>query len=278
MKNIAWLITCALSTLMVLPQISYAQEITLALKSPPTAVTIDGKNKEWGDKLAYHDTENNLYYTISNDKENLYLVIKTNDPKQQNSIILTGVTFSIDTKGRKKKSYSVTFPQKLTPLTNIPLNTSEQKQAFASKTNGTRKITVSGFKKDVDETEFYPGNGYRIETALNFDENGYLIYEEAIPLYLFHAEGADSEWSYSIKLNEVTSRLPARSQITLGNFVGASAVAATPAGDTPPPTSSGGRGGGRNSSGGSGMSGMSSQAEAEIIKASEFWGKFSLSK
>ncbi len=278
MKNISWLITCALSTLMVSPQLSYAQEITLALKSPATAVTIDGKNTEWGENLAYHNTDNNIHYTISNDKENLYLVIKTNDAKLQNNIILAGVTFSIDTKGRNKKVYSITFPEKLVPLTNIPLNTPEQKRAFASKTNGTRKIGIKGFKKDVDENELYPGNGYRIQTALNFDDNGYLIYEEAIPLYLFHAEGADSGWSYNIMLNAVTGRLPENGQITLGNYTVQGAIVAVPAGSGPPSSSSA-RGGGRNSSATAAVvSSMGQMPEVEIIKASDFWGKFSLAK
>ncbi len=278
MKNIAWLVTCALCIPMVLPQPSYAQETTLALKSPATAVTIDGKNTEWGENLAYHNAENNIHYTISNDKENLYLVIKTNDTKQQNNIILAGVTFSIDTKGRKKKGYAVTFPEKLVPLTNIPLNTPEQKRVAVSKINGTRKIGIHGFKKDVDEDEIYPGNSYKIQTALNFDANGYLIYEAAIPLYLFHADGPDSEWSYNIMLNAVTGRLPANGQMTVGDVTVTGAVVAVPAGSGPPSSSSG-RGGSRNSSASaSAASGMSQIPEVEILKGSDFWGKFSLTK
>lgn len=280
MKNIAWLITCALSAPIVLPQLSYAQETTLALKSPPTEVKIDGKNTEWGEDLAYHNSDNNIHYTISNDKENLYLVIKTNDEKQQNNIIFGGVTFSIDTKGRKKKAYTVTFPEKLVPLTNIPLNTPEQKRASASKINGNRKIGIKGFKKDIDEDELYPGNGYRIQTALNFDNNGYLIYEEAIPLYLFHADGQDnSEWSYNIMLDAVTGRLPENGQITLGNYTVQGAVVAVPAGSGPPSSSSA-RGGGRNSSAAASaaISSIGQMPEVEILKGSDFWGKFSLAK
>lgn len=278
MKNIARIITCALSAPIILSQFSYAQETTLALKPPPAAVTIDGKNTEWGDNLAYHNTENNIHYAISNDKEYLYLVIKTNDEKQLNNILFGGVTFSIDTKGRKKKAYSVTFPQKLAPLTNVPLNTPEQKRAFATKTNGSRKISVNGFKKDVDENELYPGNAYRIQTALNFDDKGYLIYEEAIPLYLFHAEGQDnSEWSYNIMLNAVVGRLPENGQITLGNFTVQGALVAVPAGSGPPSSSSSKVS--RNSSASATATNTIGQMpEVELTKAIEFWGKLSLSK
>jgi hypothetical protein len=120
MKNtFAYLMYCTVLILICIT--GKAQSI--ALKAPPTKIVIDGKNEEWGNDLAYHDTENNIHYTISNDKEYLYLVIKANDEKQLNNILFGGVTFSIDTKGRKKKAYSVTFPQKLAPLTNVPLNT-----------------------------------------------------------------------------------------------------------------------------------------------------------
>ncbi len=275
MRNtVAHLMCC--TGLMLICVTGKAQSI--ALKTPSTNIVVDGYNKEWGDNLAYHDTENNIHYTISNDKEYVYLFIKTNDEKQLNNILFGGITFSIDTKGRKKKAYSVTFPQKLAPLTNVPLNTPEQKRAFASKTNGSRKIVVDGFKKDVDENELYPGNAYRIQTALNFDEKGYLIYEEAIPLYLFHAEGQDnSEWSYNIMLNAVVGRLPENGQITLGNFTVQGTLVAVPAGSGPPSSSSS-RGGSRNSSGSAPATNVGQMPEVELTKASDFWGKFTLAK
>jgi hypothetical protein len=93
---------------------------------------------------------------------------------------------------------------------------------------------------------------------------------------LFHAEGQDnSEWSYNIMLNAVVGRLPENGQITLGNFTVQGALVAVPAGSGPPSSSSSKVS--RNSSAPA-ANNIGQMPEVELIKASEFWGKFTLAK
>lgn len=265
----------AICVQLLLSGICYAQENALALKAPTTTVTIDGVNKEWGDDMVNYNADKNLHYTISNDKDNLYLVIKTNDKRQLNNILLSGITFSIDTKGRKKSTYAVTFPVKDHVTTNNSyFETLVEKRTMALATK-LRKTGVKGFK-DIDEDEIYAGNIYKIQTALNFDDNGYLVYEEAIPLALFKAEElANNEWAYNIKLNAVSALLPANGQTTVGNVTVTSAIVAVPAGSGPPSSIAN-----RNSM----QANINSIAqnmgprEAEVVKAIDFWGKFTLAK
>ncbi|RZA04018.1 MAG: hypothetical protein EOP47_00440 [Sphingobacteriaceae bacterium] len=277
MRNtLATLICC--TGLMLICITGRAQTITL--KAPPANIVIDGNNKEWGD-MSYHNSDNNLHYTISNDKDNLYLVIKTNDERQLNNILLSGVTFSIDTKGRKKTTYEVTFPVKgLLSTKNSSFKTLEEKRVVAKATQ-LRKIAIDGFK-DIDEDQLHIANTYKIQTALNFDDNGYLIYEEAIPLALFKAEGlANSEWAYNIKLNAVTTIMLPNSQATIGNVTVKTAVVAVPAGSGPP-TSASIQAAMNNSSYSANAASSAFNnipaREVEIVKASDFWGKFSLAK
>lgn len=274
-------LVCAASLLLISTKISLAQEQALALKAPTTVVTIDGNNKEWGNELAYYNADKNIRYTVSNDKDYLYLVVKTNDERQLNNILLSGVTFSIDTKGRKKKTYSVTFPvQEMSITNNTTFKTLEEKRNVAKFTK-SRKIQVSGFK-DINEDVLYTGNIYKIQTALNFDDNGFLVYEEAIPLSLFHGEElVNNEWAYNIKLNAVIALLQPNGQTSVGNITISSAIVAVPAGSGPP-SSSAVQSAMRNSSysanaASSAISNISPQ-NVEIVKASEFWGKFSLAK
>ena len=41
----------------------------------PINVKIDGKLNEWGDKLQAYNTSTDIFYTISNDDDNLYLAV-----------------------------------------------------------------------------------------------------------------------------------------------------------------------------------------------------------
>jgi hypothetical protein len=254
---------------------------SLALKTSPTNIAIDGNNKEWGNDLEYYNTTKNIHYTISNDKEKLYLVIKTNDASQLTNILLSGVTFSIDTKGRKKRTQTVTFPvQEIAITESVPLNTLEQKRELAKSTR-LKKIEVKGFK-DIDEGQMYNGNPYKIQTAVNVDDNGYLIYEEAIPLALFQADELANEWAYNIKLNPVTARLQPNSQTTVGTATVSSVIVAVPAGSGPP-SNAAVKAATRNNS--YTQNNMASSAamniparDVEIARASDFWGKFSLAK
>ena len=274
-------IVCAIGMQLLLSGICYAQDAIPALKAPAITVTIDGINKEWGDELAYYNADRKIHYTISNDKDNLYLVIKTNDERQLNNILLSGVTFAIDTKGRKKSTYAVTFPVKdFATTNNSSFKTLVEKRTMSTATR-LRKTGVKGFK-DINEDEIYAGNVYKILTALNFDDNGYLIYEEAIPLALFKAEElASNEWAYNIKLNAVSARLPANGETSVGNVTVRTAIVAVPAGSGPP-SSTAVRSAMQNSSSMQGnlnsMAENMAPREVEIVKASDFWGKFTLAK
>jgi len=284
MKRSSLLLISAVS-LQLLSGITYAQETAITLKSPTNTVSIDGDNKEWGDNLAYYNADQNIHYTISNDKDNLYLVIKTNDERQITSILLSGVTFSIDTKDRKKRTYSVTFPVQDRAITNhTTLKTIEEKRAAAKYTK-LRKIEAKGFKDVVDDA-FYAGNPYKIQPALNFDANGFLVYEEAIPLSLFHAEELmNNEWVYNVRLNAVTATLLPNGQTSVGTLTITSAIVAVPAGSSPPSStavstavSKVNRNSSSTQANQNSIAGNTAPQEVEIIKDSNFWGKFKLAQ
>ncbi|MDB4925713.1 hypothetical protein [Mucilaginibacter sp.] len=207
MKTTCSYLICAAAVQLFTISICNAQ--TLTLNSAPAGVVIDGNGKEWGDKMAYTDAKTKIDYTLTNDKDNLYLVVRTKDATQQSSILGAGITLSIDTKGKKKSSYVVTFPSSPTdrdqsrymdmPPPRVQGNT-EMSAKFG-------KIHVEGFK-DISEEELLVVNPYNILIAMGYDAaSGYLTYEEAIPLALFHAgDLATKEWAFNIKLNPVQGK------------------------------------------------------------------------
>jgi hypothetical protein len=256
---------CAVGMQIISVSAVFAQETAIALKSPSTAITIDGNNKEWGDSLAYYNADSKINYAIANDKENIYLVIKTNDLAKQNYILSSGVTFSIDTKGRSKKSgFAVTFPEAGQEAMKRSATLEENKLRLGLLT--FRKIGVKGFK-DIDDDEIALSNALGIQIAIGFDDKGYMTYEEAIPLDLFHAgELAKGEWTFNVKLNP-----PAKPQMpSMGSEISTAGL---------PGFASAGKGSGKAARvSPAGSRSKPNPGETEEQKPIDFWGRLKLAQ
>src|SRR3978361_131259 len=97
---------------LVLNTVCYAQNKPLQnqLQPPPPNIVIDGDVKEWGDSLRYYNKDKQLNYALANDQDNLYMAIRINDRSEQIRVLKAGLTLSVDTRGKKKESFSITFP------------------------------------------------------------------------------------------------------------------------------------------------------------------------
>jgi YD repeat-containing protein len=261
-KNYFYLL-CTATTQLLAAGICSAQSTTLALKAPLTAIVVDGNAQEWGDSLSYYNPEKKVHYTIANDKDNLYLVVKTKDPMQQDNILNAGITFSIDTKGRKKSAYSTTFPEAGGSTGGV--GKSIEEKTLLARFTKVKKIGVNGFK-DVSEDEIATTNDYGIHIAMDYDQQGNLIYEEAIPLALFHAgDLAKNEWSFNIKINGMEAG-------DTGNS------AATSADMAPSSIGRGGRGGSNAGRTPAFKPIETTGPKSQSTQSIDFWGKFTLSK
>ena len=182
---------------------------TMNLKPAPAVITIDGNAREWGD-MPYTNDNGRISYTLSNDKDNLYLVIKTKDTVLQGDILGSGITFSIDRNGKK----STTFPaNQLKDKSGYLYLNPTQVQIKAALTK-YRKIAVEGFPAIADE-QLSTANLYGIQIAMGYDDAGYLVYEEAIPLTLFQADDpANKEWAFTVKINGLESKQIAYNFVT----------------------------------------------------------------
>ena len=251
------------------------------LLPPPKNIAIDGDIKEWGDSLRYYNTEKQINYAIANDKDNLYVAVRIEDRREQNKILKAGITFSIDPKGKKKETYSITFPLNVaggTPAINIKNDdngqiTQQERDDLAQERLTTlRGIKVEGFK-DVEGDMITTSNTYGFKTAVNYDDAGYLVCEASIPLSFFHVSDlTKDEWAFNIKINGVKRPTPADSDMQQQNQQ----------------SGRGGRGGGgmggmggggRHGGGGKGgnHSGLG-EDQTEMYKSTDFWEKYYLAK
>lgn len=78
----------------------------------PEQMRADGKDKEWKDSFLAHNKRTNIFYTLCNDDHNLYLVIKSDRVENNSKILGGGISFSVNTEGKKKEkeSITVTYP------------------------------------------------------------------------------------------------------------------------------------------------------------------------
>lgn len=265
------------------------------LSRPPAQVIVDGDLKDWGDSLRYYNEEKKLYYTLANDQENLYLAVRFNDRTEQERVVRAGLTLGINTKGKKKDVYSITFPvADASSMEDMKSRMSEMQDQMANgpgpadreemrraRLTKLRNIKVTGFK-DVENEIITTSNTYGFKTALDYDADGNLVYEAAIPLKFFDANDiAKSEWAFDIKINGLTR--PSSGGPDGGGQNGSmGGMGGGRGGRGGMGGGMGGMGGGRGGMGGGrgGMGGgMAGGADRSVLSKSEdFWTKYSLSK
>jgi YD repeat-containing protein len=280
-------IPCLLSVTIVLCafiNLGFAQGgKTLTLTGPPKNIAIDGDIKEWGDSLRYYNTQNAINYAIANTKDTLYMAIRVNDRSQQTRILKAGITFSIDPKGKKKEAYSITFPLNVQGSAALPdlktadvpgdITKQDREELMRERLTTLRGIKVTGFK-DIEGEMITTSNTYGFQTAVNYDQNGYLVCEAAIPLSYFHMDDlTKNEWSFNFRINGI-ARPQGRGEEPEGSAGGDKRGGMNGGG-----MSGGGRGGrgGRGSKSGN-REAFGSAGQQEIFKSEDFWEKFYLAK
>jgi len=230
------------------------------------------------DDLFFFNFVHRLHFYCVNLFQDKSLVLKTPDMRQQANILSWGVTLGIDTKGRKKSSYNVTFPfQEADSPEPLGDNTDKEKKYEASLTK-LKRIKADGFK-DVENDVFTLQNTYGFRVAIDYDTHGELVYEEVIPLSLFHAdELKKNEWAFNIKINgpQPIAKKEGEgddAQQGMGGRGGGHRGGGGGGGGRGGAGAGGFGGGGR---GGHGNQGGGDQGSGGAPKSVDFWSKFTL--
>jgi len=183
----------------------------------PANIKIDGKATEWDDKFQAYNKATDIYYTLSNDNENLYLTVQAQYYDFVDKIIRGGITFSINHSINKKddKQVTVTYPVlrdadmsavsnslagKKFPKANGDADTPEKIDELNQLFNAKAKmIAITGVAAFPDnEVSAFNTEGLKAVSKFNLKIN--YTYELAIPLkYLELPAGM---FSYHIKVNE----------------------------------------------------------------------------
>jgi len=188
----------------------------------PVNIKIDGKTNEWGDSFKAYNTNTEVFYTIANDDDNLYLVIQATNADVINKMARGGITFTINHGTGKSDADPVTiyFPalsdkDKVVigqSVSKKPTETHDgaiiQKQtdsliAITNKLFATRSklIKVKGIKS-ITDTLLSIYNEQNIEEKAFVNSKRACTFELAIPLkYLPVSLANPKPFAYNITIN-----------------------------------------------------------------------------
>jgi hypothetical protein len=171
----------------------------IELKLAPSNIAIDGNLTEWGDGFHLSDKNGSFSYLISNDHNNLYLVLKTKDTVCQGNILGSGITFAIST-NNPKITQKITFPLQGKDDPSEYMDLDNEQVAMKATLTRYKRIGVQNVKS-IKAEQLTTTNPYGLKVAVSNTDDGYLTYEEAIPLSLLFPEGIGGKCAYSITVN-----------------------------------------------------------------------------
>lgn len=208
---------CILSIQFLFILHSSAQTKTNAntLQIPPANIKVDGNLKDWGDSLRYYTADRKINYALANNKDYLYVAVRLTDRLDQIRFLNAGLTLGIVTKGKKSGTYAMTFPATDPNATSHSglllmhkadgsvITSDDRDELLSAKLTRLRNIKVTGFK-DIDEDMITTTNTYGFKVDMDYDANGALVYEAAIPLKLLGDNQADKDaWAFNFKINGI---------------------------------------------------------------------------
>lgn len=181
----------------------------------PANVKIDGKTTEWGDKFQAYNKATELFYTIANDNENLYLTVQATESLIARKIIAGGLTLTISSADKTKNAekVNITYPVfdgKNPPNISLKKNTDdldqleydiyiyELNEAFVKK---SKEIKLTGISA-INDTLISVYNNHKIKAMGAFNDKKHYTYELALPLKLIKPViGTQPGFTYTITLN-----------------------------------------------------------------------------
>lgn len=155
----------------------------------------NGNGEDWIEGM-YYDSESGIMYGLTNNQENLYVKMKFTNNILQQKVVRTGLTFWIDTLGKKNKQLGLTFPVKSSA--KIPAPDGRMARNQNSMRNPQRQIDTTIFNSKYREGMqtiqlvnyfgegrvdlLYNKNEEGINAILRMDEENMLYYEAEISL------------------------------------------------------------------------------------------------
>jgi hypothetical protein len=165
-------------------------------------LTIDGSDNDWKKPLPGYSSSEKLSYALSNDGANLYILLSTKDPQEQQKIIQGGMTVWINTKADKNIGDAVGIGYPLDTRNDRDRNLMEEAQPDRyqhkpARLEDRKDYALYGFVRDsIGNFTYGDDNPQGVRMRMDFSNTGELIYEASIPLAaLFPAHNPSSSYA-----------------------------------------------------------------------------------
>jgi hypothetical protein len=194
--------------------VSHAQNLpkvqTTGIKAP-VDVKIDGKPTEWPQFEAYNNATE-FYYTLSNDNNNLYLVVQATHHSVIQKIILGGITLSLKSTEKTSKipPVEITYPDVPVPYesnvsyilrTNKKLSEKQLSDLNKQISGHIKEIPLNG-AKGIDNGKISIYNDLGIMGNILIDDKKVYTCELVLPLkYIAQVIDADGKFNYRMQVN-----------------------------------------------------------------------------
>ena len=186
----------------------------------PAFFKIDGNAKEWNNTFQAYNKNTNIYSTLANDAQSLYVIVQARESIIIKKIIGGGITFTICTSGSRADAnpFAVTFPviapsfqasifstiNELKDQRDAQKIDSLVRTANAKITKEGKLIGVKGFR-EIADSFISPYNRSGIRTVTNLGSDGLLTCEFLVPLKLLGIQVTEArKLAYNIMLNSPT--------------------------------------------------------------------------
>jgi len=296
MNSLKTIITIAASIALSVFSLSAQAQKTVQESAvwAPDNIKADGKLNEWGDNLQAFNKATQVYYTMANDNQNLYIAMRSANQNAANKIVAGGLNLTINAAGKKsdKDAVVIVFPtpniaslsNRVAPAVRQPGETGRpqvdneliaeiQKAAIEA----AKEIRQHGIK-EIADTSLSIYNQYGIKAGISYDAKGNLLYELVVPLKYLHLTDGTA-FAYNIKVNGIGGDTTPRGGVG-GGFIGTPPVVEQPNINRNATNFNAGSGG----SGGAFTSGPGSSRPADMIdlqdmmNSTDFWGKYTPAK
>ena len=207
---------------MMIAAVTSAQSLPNVQKESvrsPRNIKVDGKTTEWNNKFQAYNRATDIYYTLSNDDEKIYLVVQAKYHDVVDKILRGGITLTINRTLNKHDNnpVTVTYPvlegDDISAVTNmlarrsLPHRDDEKADVSVDDLNKLlneklKTIRISGLKVITDE-DISVYNEQGVKAASQFDNQNAYTYELVVPLKFLSLpdNGADG-FTYNIKIHE----------------------------------------------------------------------------
>ena len=164
-------------------------------------IVIDGSDNDWAKPLPYTDRKEKLSYAVSNDKDNVYILVSTRSPQEQQKIIQGGMTVWVNNQAEKNESTSmgIGFPLDSRKNRDRELMAQARPDLYKDKSitlDDLKEYSLYGFKNEsIENYEYGQNNEEGVQVRIDYNKEGDLIYEASVPLSAIYPQNTSHNFA-----------------------------------------------------------------------------------